>query len=300
MTTAATKTTTITATTGRGNINLIHFSSGHVNYNNNSKTILCIHGSYSDARIFSYVGAQLSEDGFNVYSMDLPGHGKSDGIKGDLNFDDCLSSINEIVTKIRGGSQIFVLAHSIGCTFALWYLHNYKETIDGLILAAPYVRIRNVKKRSATEPSFSYFLYLILRRLMTPKSLVKMTELFPKLHEIGGEEISGMLQDKELNFYYSYRYIVDIIAFRNSRVKSLADIDDIPILLLHGKKDLIFFSGISEAFFKLLKNKQKEIKLFDCDHWFYDAISYNQMQSKYSEESRKDIIVAIKQWINRI
>jgi hypothetical protein len=127
-----------------------------------------------------------------------------------------------------------------------------------------------------------------------------MTELFPQLSEIGGDEISYMLQDKELNFYYSYRYIVDIIAFRNSRVKSLTDIDDTPILLLHGKKDLIFLSTISEAFFKLLKDKKKEIKLFDCDHWFYDAISYNHMQSKYSEESRKQIIITIKEWINRI
>jgi lysophospholipase len=299
LTTAATKTTSITATTGRGNINLIHFSSGNAN-NNSGKTILCIHGSYSDARIFNYVGARLSEDGFNVYSMDLPGHGKSDGIKGDLKFDDCLSSINEVVRKIRGDSQIFVIAHSIGCTFALWYVHNYKESIDGLILAAPYIRIRNIKKRSAAEPNFFSFLYLVLRRIMTPRSLVKMTELFPELYEIGGEEISRMLQDKELNFYYSYRYIVDIIAFRNSRVNSLADIDDIPILLLHGKKDLIFYSAISEAFFRLLKNKKKEIKLFDCDHWFNDAISYNHMQSKYSEESRKQIIISIKEWINRI
>jgi pimeloyl-ACP methyl ester carboxylesterase len=232
--------------------------------------------------------------------MDLLGHGKSDGIKGDLNFDDCLSSINEVVRKIRGSSRIFVLAHSIGCTFSLWYAHNYKGSVDGLILMAPYVRIRNVKKRSAAEPNFFNFLYLILRRMVTPKTLVKMTELFPQLKEIGGKEISQMLQDKELNFYYSYRYIVDIIAFRNSRVKSLTDIHDLPILILHGKEDLIFFSPVSEAFFKLLKNKQKEIKLFDCDHWFYDAISYNHMQSKYSEESRKQIIDTIKEWITRI
>ena len=60
--------------TTNGNINLIHFPSVG---NDNNKTVLCIHGSYSDARIFNYIGAQLSENGFNVYSMDLLGHGKS-------------------------------------------------------------------------------------------------------------------------------------------------------------------------------------------------------------------------------
>jgi dienelactone hydrolase len=127
-----------------------------------------------------------------------------------------------------------------------------------------------------------------------------MTDLFPELKEIGGEEISHMLQDKDLNFYYSYRYIVDIIAFRNSRVKALTDNGSVPILILHGKKDLIFFSAVSEAFFKLLKNKYKEIKLFDCDHWFYDAVSYNYMQSEYPEESRKQVIARIEKWISTV
>lgn len=284
-------------TTSHGNINLIHFPSVG---NNNQKTILCIHGIYSDARIFNYTGTQLSENGFDVYSMDLLGHGKSDGMIGDTNFNDCLSAINEVITKIKGGSQVFMLAHSIGCTFALWYLHNHKGSLDGLFLMAPYMRISSTKKNGAADPDFFNFLYLILRRVITPKTLVKMTELFPQLEEIGGEEVSHMLQDKDLNFYYSYRYIIDIIAFRNSRVKALADIDDIPVLILHGKKDRNSYSTVSEAFFKLLKNKHKKITLFDCDHWFYNALSYNYFQSKYSEESRKQIIMTIKEWINTV
>jgi len=231
--------------------------------------------------------------------MDLLGHGKSDGMIGDTNFNDCLSSINEVIKKIKGGSQVFLLAHSIGCTFALWYLHNHKGSLDGLFLMAPYIRISS-KKNGAAEPEFLKFLYLILRRVVTPKKLVNMTELFPQLKEIGGEELSYMLRDKDLNFYYSYRYIIDIIAFRNSKVKALADIDDIPVLIMHGKKDRIAYSAGTEAFFKLLKNKHKKIELFDCDHWFYDALSYNYFQSKYSEESRKQIIFTIKEWINTV
>ena len=276
----------------------MHFPSKFSYYN---CTVLCIHGSYSDARIFKYVATRLSENGFNVYSMDLPGHGKSDGERGDLNFDACLRSINEIIRKIRGDSKLFILAHSIGCTFALWYAYIFKECVNGLILMAPYIRVKSVKKRSAAEPSILYFLYLIFRRLLTPKTRVSITKVLPQLINIGGEELSQMLQDKELNFHYSYRYIVDIIALRNSKVKELADInDDISILLLHGKNDLIFFSAVSEAFFRLLKSRNKTIKLFDCNHWFYNALSYNHtdyLLSKYSENSRQEIIKTIKEWI---
>jgi pimeloyl-ACP methyl ester carboxylesterase len=245
------------------------------------------------------MGCQLAEDGFDVYSMDLLGHGKSDGISGDMDFDDCLSSINEVIEKIKGTTRIFILAHSIGCTFALWYAHNFKGFVDGLILMAPYIRISGVRKRSDAEPGIFYFLYLIARRLLTPKYLVKMTEVLPQLNKIGGEEIGFMLQKTDLNFYYTYRYIVDIIAFRNSKVKSLTDIGEMPVLFLHGKRDSIFYPVISEIFFKLLKSTNKEIILFDCDHWFYDAVSYIRL-AKYSEDSRTQVIAAIKKWINRI
>lgn len=293
--------------TTHGKISLIHFPALGSN-NNENKTILCIHGSYSDARIFNYIGTQLSANGINVYSMDLLGHGKSDGRPGDPNFDNCLLSINQVIKSIRekekekgkGDSQIFILAHSIGCTFALWYAHKYRDSIDGLIVMAPYIRVSSVKKRGVAEPNLLYFLYLVFRRLLTPKTLVKMTDLFPKLIDIGGEELTQMLHDKSLNFYYSYRYVMDIIAFRNSRVKELANIDQIPIYIIHGKKDLIFFSTVSEAYFKLLKNNNKKINLFECDHWFNDAVSYNYLQSKYSEDSRKQIILSMTEWLNTI
>jgi alpha-beta hydrolase superfamily lysophospholipase len=313
--------------TSLGNINLIHFmpsSSALENgfndnnsSNNNDRitptTILCIHGSYSDARIFNYIGTQLSENGFNVYSMDMPGHGKSDGKRGDLNFDACLDSINEIIRKIKGNSHIFILAHSIGCTFALWYAHSFKKNIDGLILMAPYIRISTVKKRSAAEPGVLSFLYLILRRILTPSTQVLITDALPNLTNIGGEELSQMLQRTDLNFYYSYRYIVDIIALRNSKVKQLSAVGsnddddnnrDISILLLHGRNDLIFFSSISEAYFKLLKTRNKKIKLFDCNHWFDSALSYKEKDgndlssTRYPEESRKHLIMTIGDWIN--
>ena len=164
---------------------------------------------------------------------------------------------------------------------------------------APYIRVSGVRKRSDAEPGIFYFLYLITRRLLTPKYLVKMTEVLPQLNKIGGEELGFMLQNKDLNFYYTYRYIVDIIAFRNSKVKSLTDIGEIPVLFIHGKRDLIFYPVISEIFFKSLKSKNKKIILFDCDHWFYDTVSYIRL-AKYSDDSRTQIISAIKEWINRI
>jgi dipeptidyl aminopeptidase/acylaminoacyl peptidase len=98
-----------------------------------------------------------------------------------------------------------------------------------------------------------------------------------------------------LNFEYSYRYFIDIIARRNSKVDELADVR-VPVLVLQGSRDRNVYPAVSEAFFKLLRTKNKEIKVFDCGHWFYDAIFYSQT-SEYAEEDRIKFISSITDWL---
>ena len=182
-----------------------------------SKIVVCIHGAHSDARIFNYLGNQLSKNDYNIFSLDLLGHGQSDGRIGDPKFEDCLLSINRVIKTIRQGMNyipVYLLGHSFGCTYVLWYAHEFGITVDGVILMAPYLRIKGLKQRSKVEPNNVFFLYLLLRRLITPKMMVKFTDLLPGTILIGEKKLSLMLNDKKLNFYYSYRYIVDVLSIK--------------------------------------------------------------------------------------
>jgi pimeloyl-ACP methyl ester carboxylesterase len=277
--------------TPSGRINVIEIPSA----NPLGDAVLCIHGFPCDARIFAYAGAKLSESGYNVFSMDLPGHGKSDGLKGDLDFEACLKSINQIITELKKKSpRVFILAHSMGSTFALWYAHLF-NSIDGLILMAPYVRIRGIK-RSDAEPSTPAFIRLLLGSLFVPYRRVSMAKILPGYVRIGGSQLARMVQDRELNFEYSYRYFIDVIARRNSKVDELADVQ-VPVLVLQGSRDRNVYPAVSEEFFKLLRTKNKEIRVFDCGHWFYDAIFYSQT-SEYAEEDRMKFITSITDWLS--
>jgi alpha-beta hydrolase superfamily lysophospholipase len=226
--------------------------------------------------------------------MDLPGHGKSGGQRGDLDFDACLKSVKQIITELRKkSSRVFILAHSMGSTVALWYAHLF-NSIDGLILMAPYVRIGGIK-RSDAEPSSLAFFRLLLGRLFAPSKRVSVAKVLPGYVKIGGSQLTRMVQDPELNFEYSYRYFIDIIARRNSKVQKLADVN-VPVLILQGSRDRNVYPAVSEEFFKLLRTKNKEIKVFDCGHWFYDAIFYSQT-SEYSDEDRMKFIASITSWL---
>lgn len=260
-------------------------------------TVLCIHGFCCDARIFAYVGAKLSEAGYDVASMDLPGHGRSDGEKGDLDFDACLKSIKQIVMELKKkSSRVFILAHSMGSTFALWHARS-SGLVDGLVLMAPYIRISGIK-RSDAEPSPLAFVILLLGRLIAPSKKVNVTKALPNYVRIGGSEVTYMMQDPAVNFEYSYRYLIDVVTKRNSRIAELSEVN-VPVLVLHGLKDRNVYPKVSEEFFKLLHTKDKEIKTFDCDHWFYDAVFYKQ-DSKYAEEKRMKFISSITKWLDSL
>ena len=280
--------------TASGRINAIEF----VSQKPAPDTLLCIHGFFCDARIFTYIGGKLSTEGYNVVSIDLPGHGMSEGKKGDLDFDVCIKSIHQIVEQLKKRSgRVFIVAHSVGCIFALWYAHLFKASIDGLILLSPSVRVPNMKKRYDAEPNAWEFLLLLFARIFMPNKLVDITEAFPAHVKAGGDEIAWMMKDPVINFRYSYRFLVDILAIKSSKVSQLSEVGDIPVLILHGKKDRMMYFQVSEEFFKLLTTTMKEIKIFDCDHWFYDAIFYDQSFSRHKEESRMQIISSIADWL---
>jgi alpha-beta hydrolase superfamily lysophospholipase len=279
--------------TASGKINAIEFMSP-----NSRGTVLCIHGAPSDARIFTYVGTKLSGLGYNVVSIDLPGHGKSEGPRGDLDFAACLRSINQIVTEIKKKSRVFIMAHSMGSTFALWYAHSFKNSISGLIILCPYIRINGIK-RSDTEPGMLTFLYMLARRMLTPRSTADITKLLPRYAEVSGEEFADAMRKKIVNPRYSYRFMIDIMAMANSKIAELADIAE-PVLLLHGQRDRNVYPQVSEQYLKLLKSQKKDLKVFDCDHWFYDALYFDQNSGRYTEEARMKVISTIQSWLASI
>jgi pimeloyl-ACP methyl ester carboxylesterase len=280
--------------TASGRINAIEFESGKAA----SDTLLCIHGFFSDARIFTYIGSKLSNGGYNVVSIDLPGHGMSDGKAGIIDFDVCIKSIHQIVEQLKKRSaRVFIVAHSLGCIFALWYAHLFKASIEGLILLSPSIRVPNMKKRFDAEPNALDFLLLLFARMFVPNNLVDVTKAFPAHVKAGGDEIVWMMKDPVINFRYSYRFLVDILAIKNSKISELSEVGDIPVLILHGRKDRMMYHQVSEEFFKLLRTPSKEIKIFDCDHWFYDAVFYDQSFSRHSEESRMQIISSMADWL---
>ena len=233
--------------TASGKINAVEFASEK----HRAATVLCIHGLCCDARVFAYVGRKLSNVGYNVISIDLPGHNFSDGEKGDLDFDACIKSIHQIITQLKRRSpKVFMLTHSMGCIFALWYAHLFKGSIDGLILLCPFLRVRNMKRRYDAEPDTLKLLLLFFARIFMPNKRINFIKAFPAYVKAGGDEVAWMMKDPKVNFSYSYRFVVDILAMRSNKISELSDTGDVPLLILHGRKDRMIYLQYLKNFSK--------------------------------------------------
>ena len=97
----------------------------------NKHTVLLLHGSGLSHIVWSLTEQYLSNQNYNVLSLDLPGHGNSEG--------KCLSSIEKIsdwIEKVLNKlevSNVTIIGHSQGCLEALEYYFKYPKKIKKLI-----------------------------------------------------------------------------------------------------------------------------------------------------------------------
>ena len=95
------------------------------------KTMVFLHGSGLSHIVWSLTEQFFFNKNFNVLSLDLPGHGNSDG--------PCLDSIEKIadwleeVFKKLNLNDLILVGHSQGCLEILEYAHKHKSRLKKLI-----------------------------------------------------------------------------------------------------------------------------------------------------------------------
>lgn len=108
-------------------------------------TIILIHGVKSKAYLHNKMAGLLQKaTQAEVYAIDLRGHGKSDGVDGDVDYinqyADDLADIVKIIRRTKPNGKIIIAGHSMGGGVALNYtMLNVNVKIDGLLLFAPLI-----------------------------------------------------------------------------------------------------------------------------------------------------------------
>ena len=99
--------------------------------NKNKDSIVFLHGSGLSHIVWSLTEQYLSNQNYNVLSIDLPGHGNSDG-KSLKSIEEISDWLEKVFNKLNI-SKITIVGHSQGCLESLEYYSKYSKRVKNLI-----------------------------------------------------------------------------------------------------------------------------------------------------------------------
>ena len=229
----------------------IHASDSGQGIDINKDTIVFLHGSGLSHIVWSLAEQFFSSKNYNVLSIDLPGHGNSDG--------PCLDSIEKIADwmekvfdKLKLKNLILV-GHSQGCLEILEYSSRYKERLKKLVFVGG----------SNKMPVHPDLIELAQSGHSDAVKLMMKWGYEGSKKFIGGNPVEKIIQSPR---DISEILAVDLNACNNySNGSEAAKAIDLPSMLIFGELDKMVNLESGKKFSNLIKNSTTHV-IKGCGH----------------------------------
>ena len=229
----------------------IHASDSGQGIDINKDTIVFLHGSGLSHIVWSLAEQFFSSKNYNVLSIDLPGHGNSDG--------PCLDSIEKIADwmekvfdKLKLKNLILV-GHSQGCLEILEYSSRYKERLKKLVFVGG----------SNKMPVHPDLIELAQSGHSDAVKLMMKWGYEGSKKFIGGNPVEKIIQSPR---DISEILAVDLNACNNySNGSEAAKLIDLPSMLIFGELDKMVNLEAGKKFSNLIKNSTTHV-IKGCGH----------------------------------
>ena len=109
-------------------------STGGMDFDKKKPSILLMHGSGLTHIVWSLHEQFYASQGFNVLSVDLPGHGNSEGPS--LESIEKISNWVKSLINVLGIKKIIIIGHSQGSLIGIDFASRYSDLISSLVLVA--------------------------------------------------------------------------------------------------------------------------------------------------------------------
>ena len=229
----------------------IHASDSGQGIDTNKDTIVFLHGSGLSHIVWSLAEQFFSSKIYNVLSIDLPGHGNSDG--------PCLDSVEKIADwmekvfdKLKLKNLILV-GHSQGCLEILEYSSRYKERLKKLVFVGG----------SNKMPVHPDLIELAQSGHSDAVKLMMKWGYEGSKKFIGGNPVEKIIQSPR---DISEILAVDLNACNNySNGSEAAKVIDLPSMLIFGELDKMVNLEAGKKFSNLIKNSTTHV-IKGCGH----------------------------------
>lgn len=233
--------------------------------------VVLVHGLGGHSGLFREAIEYLVPQGYEVYALDLRGHGRSPGQRGHINtwreFREDLHAFVQHLRTLRSCCPFILWGHSLGGTIALDYALRQGNHLHGLIASAPALGKVGISPKkiivgralSRIAPRFTLKLG-IRENLAEDSASVRAYLEDPLRHEVASARLAS-------EFFATVDWI-----YRN------AEKLQIPLLLMHGADDQVTLPEGSRAFFQRVIYPDKEHREYPGSyHDIYIQVDYQEI-----------------------
>jgi acylglycerol lipase len=242
--------------------------------------IIFVHGIGEHIGRYTALAEMLSKEGIGFTGVDLPGHGNSDGPRGNIkNFavtDEMIDILYSSSVNTFRGVPLFLYGHSLGGCIVLDYLLRRKPDLTGAIVTSPWLIL-------SFEPAkYKLVLVSILTHILP--GLVQPTGLVLKYISHDNEVVEKYKTDPLVHDRISVSLFHCAMTTAASSLKNSAELKT-PLLLMHGSDDMICSPEGSRIFAS--GTPLAELKIWEG--------GYHEL---HNEIFKQDVFEYIVKWIN--
>ncbi|KAJ3670248.1 hypothetical protein LUZ60_010572 [Juncus effusus] len=202
---------------------------------------------------------------YYCFASDLPGHGRSDGLRAfvpDLN--SVISDLRALFKTVRGreefkGLKAFLFGESMGGAIGLMmHLEGGKEEWDGAVLVAPMCQISEKIRPPWPVPQ----ILTVVARFAPTLAVVPTADLVEKSVKVPEKRIIAMSNPMRYNEKPRLGTVVELLRV-TQELSSRLDQVSIPFIVLHGSSDEVTDPTVSQTLYQKASSEDKTIKIYD-------------------------------------
>jgi acylglycerol lipase len=203
--------------------------------------VALVHGLGEHSGRYEAWAARFVDAGIAVWAIDLRGHGRSPGARGDIRFAPALSDLDALVARCgaeRAGLPVFLYGHSLGALLAVrWLLERPAAPVTGAVISA-----LGLHSALAEQPAKVRAARVLGKWL--PHVRVK-SGIDPATLSRDAAVVAAYKADKLVHNFASLGFGLDALEAVDA-VRAAAP-PSVPLLLVHGGEDaLAYASGAGE------------------------------------------------------
>ena len=241
--------------------------------------LVVVHGLKDHSSRYEGFARELALRGYDVWAFDLRGHGHSSGNRvATLLFDDYVMDLDIFLTRVQleENVPVFVFGHSMGGAIVTLHSLMYHPNVGGMILSAPALetgvsaaKIHATNSTDALLPDFDVF-DLDVNHFSRDPAIVRDVRKDALVYQGAA----------------SAHMAAELIGGIQTIDASMEDVRA-PLLLLHGKADLVTPPQGSKDLFARASSKDKTLKLYG-----------NLVHDLLHEPERAQVVADIEAWLD--